>query len=62
MVDAGALGEDAVAALIRAYVACRVALEALPDLPAGLREVVEAPVQELCRIVGPEVERLQAGP
>ena len=50
-------GDKAVSALIRAYVACKVALDALPDLPESLREVVEPPVRELCSVVGPALER-----
>jgi len=50
-------GDKAVSALIRAYVACKVALDALPDLPEPLREAVETPVHELCRVVGPALER-----
>jgi hypothetical protein len=48
-------------ALIQAYVACKVALEALPRLPAAIRTDVEAPVSELCRVVGPALERIQPG-
>ncbi|HEY3542911.1 MAG TPA: hypothetical protein VGK79_10240 [Gaiellaceae bacterium] len=55
-------GDKAVSALIRAYVACKVALDALPDLPESLRDAVEPPVQELCRVVGPALERARPEP
>jgi hypothetical protein len=48
----------AVQALVRAYVACRLALDAVPDLPDDLRHAVEGPVKTLCRLVGPELERV----
>jgi hypothetical protein len=52
---------EAVQALIKAYVACQLALEVLDDLPEHVREAVSEPVQALCRVVGPEVERLNSG-
>lgn len=53
--------EDAVQALVRAYVACRVACEALPSLPTELRARIEEPVRLLCAAVGPELEKLRPG-
>jgi hypothetical protein len=43
-------------ALIRAYVACRVATDALPDLPPEIRERVQDAVTELCDVIGPAVD------
>jgi hypothetical protein len=56
-------GDDgkAVDALIRAYVACRVAIDALPDLPGDVRLEVEEPVRRLCDVVGPALDRIQPG-
>jgi hypothetical protein len=53
--------QEAINALIHAYVACKLALEALPLLPDSVRDAVRGPVTELCRIVEPELERLEAG-
>jgi hypothetical protein len=55
----GTLRDEAVQALIRAVVACEVALEALPHLPEDLRRLAQPPVQELCRIVQPALEAIQ---
>lgn len=54
-----AYDDVAIQAIARAYVACRVAMDALPDLPEDLREVVEQPITTLCQVVGPEIERLR---
>ncbi|HEV2593326.1 MAG TPA: hypothetical protein VGU02_15695 [Gaiellaceae bacterium] len=55
-------GIDAeVQALIRAYVACRVAMDALSDLPRELVLEVEDAVTKLCHTVGPELERRHPG-
>jgi len=51
--------DEAVQALIRAVAACEVALEALPHLPDDLRNLAQAPVEELCRIVRPALEAIQ---
>jgi hypothetical protein len=61
MDDDLALDNDAVQALINAYVACKLAMDALPHLPDDVRAAVEEPVTALCRVVGPEVERLRPG-
>jgi hypothetical protein len=55
-----AYDDAAVQAIARAYVACRLAMDALPDLPEDLRRVVEEPVDTLCRVVGPELDRLRS--
>jgi hypothetical protein len=53
--------EPEVQALIRAYVACRVAMDALPGLPADVRDEVDEAVTRLCHIVGPVLERRYPG-
>jgi hypothetical protein len=45
-------------ALVRAYVACNVALDALPELPAETVEAVEEPIKEFCRRLEPFVGHL----
>jgi hypothetical protein len=50
-----------VQALIRAYVACRVAMDALGDLPREIVLDVEDAVTRLCHAVGPELERRHPG-
>jgi actin-like ATPase involved in cell morphogenesis len=50
--------DAAVQALMRAYVACRLAVDALPDLPEQVRSAVETPVTELCRTVEPALKRI----
>jgi hypothetical protein len=56
-----AYDHEAIQALIQAYVACRVATGALPQLPPEIRAVVEAPVTSLCSTVGPVLERVRPG-
>lgn len=56
-----AYDETAFEALVRAYIACRLAIEALPALPLDIREVVEEPVAALCNTIGPELERIKPG-
>ena len=50
-----------VQALIRAYVACRVAMDALPELPSEIALEVDEAVTKLCHAVGPELERRHPG-
>jgi hypothetical protein len=50
-----------VQALIRAYVACRLAMDALPDLPAEVVLEVEDAVTRLCHTVGPALEQRYPG-
>ena len=56
-----AYDEPAFQALVRAYVACRLAVDVLPQLPGDIREAVEGPVTALCNVVGPELERVRPG-
>jgi hypothetical protein len=53
--------DDAMQALVRAHVACRLALDALPDLPSDIQDVVEEPLRTFCEIIGPELERVNPG-
>jgi hypothetical protein len=53
--------DDATRALIRAYIECRLAIEALPELPQEIQAVVAEPINSLCHIVGPALERLSPG-
>lgn len=53
--------DETLQALVRAYIACRLAVEALPQLPEAIRAVVEEPIARLCDVVGPELERLRPG-
>jgi hypothetical protein len=42
-------------ALVRAYVACQIALDSLSELPAQTVEAVEEPIKEFCRRLEPFV-------
>ena len=53
--------EPEVQALIRAYIACRVAMDTLPDLPGDLVLEVEEAVTRLCHAVGPALEQRYPG-
>jgi hypothetical protein len=53
--------DAAVQALIQAYVACKLALEALPHLPTDLRDAVTEPIKALCERMEPALDRLQSG-
>jgi hypothetical protein len=44
-------------ALIRAYVACRVAMDALPDLPKDVVLEIDDAIARLCHAVGPALEQ-----
>jgi hypothetical protein len=46
-------------ALIKMEVACRLALESLPELPRETEEALRQPIEILCDITGRELERLQ---
>lgn len=45
-------------ALVRAFVGCKIALEAIDDLPQETAEAVEEPLREFCRRLGPFVGNL----
>jgi hypothetical protein len=48
-------------ALIKMEVACRLALESLPELPRETEEALREPIDTLCTITAREVERLRPG-
>jgi hypothetical protein len=50
--------DDAQQALVRAYIACRLALESIPDLPAETAKAVREPIREFCGKLEPFVEHL----
>jgi hypothetical protein len=49
---------EAEQALVRAYVACQLALESLEDLPPDTVQAVEKPVREFCGSLEPFVGHL----
>jgi hypothetical protein len=51
--------DEAINALMRAYIACQLAVESLPRLPDEIRAVVDGPIRQLCDAVGPELDRVQ---
>jgi len=53
--------ETRLEALIKLEVACRLALESLPKLPADTEEALRKPIETLCDISGRELERLKPG-
>jgi len=52
--------DDAHQALVRAYIACQLALESIPDLPAETAEAVADPIREFCQKLEPFVDHLAA--
>jgi len=48
-------------ALIQLKVACRLALDALPELPPETTEALRDPIQSLCEITERELERIHPG-
>jgi hypothetical protein len=53
--------DEALHALFQAYVACRLAVDALPDLPDEIRQAVREPITALCDAVAPVLERQHPG-
>jgi hypothetical protein len=53
--------ESRLQALIKLEVACRLALESLPELPRETEEALREPIQTLCDVTGRELESLQPG-
>jgi hypothetical protein len=51
--------ENRLQALIKLEVACRLALESLPELPQETEEALREPIQTLCDVTGRELENLQ---
>jgi hypothetical protein len=55
------LNEDRLHALIKMEVACRLALESLPELPRETEETLREPIETLCKVTERELKRLQQG-
>ena len=53
--------ESRLQALIKMEVACRLALESLPELPRETEEALREPIDTLCKVTGREIERLRPG-
>ncbi|MFL5982331.1 MAG: hypothetical protein ACJ74D_01090 [Gaiellaceae bacterium] len=53
--------ESRLEALIKMEVACRLALESLPRLPAETERALREPIDTLCKITEREIERLRPG-
>jgi hypothetical protein len=53
--------ESRLQALIKLEVACRLALESLPELPPETEAALREPIQTLCTVTGRELENLQPG-
>ena len=51
---------DAEQALVRAYIACRLAFESISDLPAETADAVTEPIHEFCQALEPYVGHLMA--
>jgi hypothetical protein len=48
-------------ALIKMEVACQLALDSLPDLPAQTEQALRDPIEQLCRVTEHELQQLQPG-
>jgi hypothetical protein len=48
-------------ALIQLEVACRIALDALPELADETEQALREPIQELCDVTGAELDRISPG-
>ena len=53
------LDESKLQALIKMEVACRLALESLPELPRETEEALRSPIETLCEVTERELKRLQ---
>jgi hypothetical protein len=53
--------ESRLQALIKMEVACRLALESLPELPRETEQALRDPIDTLCKITEREIERLRPG-
>jgi hypothetical protein len=51
------VSHEKVNALIQLQFACRLAVDALPDVPASTAAALDAPVQALCDITERELDR-----
>lgn len=59
LMEAERPSESRLQALIKLEVACRLALESLPELPPETEAALREPIQTLCEITGRELESLQ---
>jgi hypothetical protein len=55
------LDETRLQALIKMEVACRLALESLPELPRETEDALREPIETLCKVTERELERLRPG-
>jgi hypothetical protein len=55
------LDETRLQALIKMEVACRLALESLPELPRETEDALREPIETLCKVTEGELERLRPG-
>jgi hypothetical protein len=53
--------ESRLNALIKMEVACRLALESLPELPRETEDALREPIDTLCKVTERELERLRPG-
>ena len=53
--------DEALQALIKLEVACRLALDSLPALPQRADHALRDAIEELCRLTERELERMQPG-
>jgi len=53
--------ESKLNALIKMEVACRLALESLPELPRETEDALREPIDTLCKVTERELERLNPG-
>ena len=53
--------EKKLQALIKIEVACRLALESLPELPRETQQALRAPIEKLCELTDRALDRLQPG-
>jgi hypothetical protein len=44
-------------ALIQAYIACKIAIDALPSLPPDVRADAEQPLRAFCKAIEPAINR-----
>jgi hypothetical protein len=51
--------DNALEALIKMEVACRLALESLPALPTQAEQALRDPIEQLCRVTERELQQLE---
>jgi hypothetical protein len=60
-IEDGHHAEKKLQALIKIEVACRLALESLPELPRETQQALRAPIEKLCELSVRALDRLEAG-